>query len=213
MVIDMLEFSILFLIYAGVAVSIYQLYDIYCNQSQSIEEEDNETHAMRKDLKGLSLQAEEYSRTGSSSGFMQAVKDIYGRDFDPRLVLAAFSTEKSQYNAEALLRRKNNVLVNGKIKIRHLPFWKTNPPMTDIRGPLLTIIIINSLLVLFLGGLGVYTMAYEVSVTYLAWANSGLVLMLMIYSLILLTHILSKFDGYMHDIYRIGQLNNCLTRS
>ncbi|WP_136064656.1 hypothetical protein [Modicisalibacter radicis] len=206
----MLEFLILFLIYAGVAVSIYQLYDIYCNQSQSIEEEDNKTYAMREDLKGLALKAREQAATGSSSDFLQAAGAIYGRGLDPRVILAAFSTEKAQYNAEALLRRKHHVLVNGEIRIRHLPFWKTAPPAKDIRGTLLTVIIVNSLAVLFLGGLGVYTMAYEVTIDSLSWANSSFNLMVIIYALILFTHVLSKFDGYMHDIYRIGKLNDYL---
>ncbi|MDW5377901.1 hypothetical protein R6258_13300 [Halomonas sp. HP20-15] len=203
----MLELSILFLIYVGVALSIYQLYDIYCNQSQSIEEEDEKTHARRQVLKSLALKADEHARTGESSGFIQAVKAIYGPDIDPRMVLTAFSAEKPQDKAEALLRRKNNIVVNGRIKILHLSFWKTNPPAVDIRGTLLTVIIFNSLAVLFLGGLSVYTIAYEVSIDYLTWANSSLVLMLLVYSLIVLTHLLAKFDMYMHDIHQIGQLN------
>ncbi len=205
----MLEFLMIVMIYAGVAIAIYQLYDIYCNQSQSIEEEDDKTHAVRKSLKRLAVKAEQY-RSGESSGFSQAVKDIYGPDIDPRLVLAAFASEQPQSTAEALLRRKHKVVANGRIKIQQLPFWKTNPPTLDIRGALLTVIIANSLGVLFLGGLGVYTMAYEVSIASLAWANSSVVLVMLIYALIVLTHLLAKFDSYMHDIHQIGKLNERL---
>ncbi|MHB0776264.1 hypothetical protein [Halomonas sp. WWR20] len=201
----MLDVLIFITIYIGVTISIYQIYDIYYKLDSRDDEE--MSSAENGSFQSLSLKANEYARTGASPGFMQAVKNVFGCDLDHRIVLAAFAGEKPQINAAPLLRRKNNIVCNGKIRILHLPFWKTNPPTKDIRGVLLPVVIINSLLVLFLAGLSVYTQSYEVTVDYLWWFNSEFTLMVLIYTLILITHFLSKFGLYMHDIYQIGKLN------
>lgn len=201
----MLEVLMLVLIYAGVSLSVYQLYDIYC--SQSLEDEVDPLDA-EQGLRTLSLEAQQYAATGSSSGFIQAVKNSFGDDFDHRVVLAALSGEKGSASAQALLRRKDSIVSNGKIRIQHFRLCKTNPPTRDMRGALLLVVSISALLVMFLGGLSVYTVAYEISIDSLSWANSAFVIMLLVYALIAITHLMAKFDRYMHDLYQIGKLNN-----
>lgn len=201
----MLSIATFVLIYLGVCIAIYQLYDIYCAQSfgdarrlSGIEDEA---------LRDLSRHARQYARTGESAGFAASVDALFGKDLDPRVVLAAFSEGKADLDAAPLLRRRHNIVCNGAISIRHLPFWKTAPPGKSLRGPLLVLIIVNTLLAIFLGGLSVYTIGYEISWPTLAWANSAPLLMLLVYALILVTHLIARLDTYLHDIYRIGQLN------
>nr|WP_297462085.1 hypothetical protein [uncultured Halomonas sp.] len=202
----MLSALLFFMIFVGVTISVLQIYNFHYNLNFGVKEK--RSHAEEKSLNELTIKAKETSETGSSPGFIQAAKDVFGRDFDHRIVLAAFSGENREIYAEPLLRRKNNIVCNGKIKILHLPFWKTNPPKKDIRGLLLKIVFINCLLALFFGGLSVYTIAYEASAGYFSWFNNELILMLLIYALVLLTYVVSKFDIYMHDIYMIGKLDN-----
>lgn len=206
----MLSVLLLFLIYVGVCLSIYQVYDIYCNPNV-LEDEENTPSNENAALNDLSLQAKEYAETGRLSGFIQTVKKAFGEDIDYRVALAAFTGGNGLTEAEALLRRKNNVVLNGRIKIRHLSLFTTHPPTIDIRGPLLSTIVINMLIVLFIAGLSVLTTAYEFSIDSLSWTNNELILMLMIYFLIAFTHALSKFDRYMNDIYKIGKLNRHLS--
>ncbi len=85
----MLSIATFVLIYLGVCIAIYQLYDIYCAQSfgdarrlSGIEDEA---------LRDLSRQARQYARTGESAGFAASVAALFGKDLDPRVVLAAFS--------------------------------------------------------------------------------------------------------------------------
>lgn len=204
----MLTVLIFFLIYLGVTISIWQVYNFHYNLN--FRNQEIRSHIEESQLKDLSLKAKEYSETGTSSGFLQAVESVFGRDFDHRIVLAAFSRKDERAYVKPLLWRKNNIVCNGRIKILHLSFLKTSPPTIDIRGVLLITTIINSFLVLFLGGMSVYTIAYEVSVDHLSWFNDELVLMLAIYSVVAFTYLISRFDLYMHDIYQIGKLNNDL---
>lgn len=202
----MLSALLFFMIFIGVTISVLQIYNFHYNLNFGVK--GKKSHAEEKRLSDLSIKAQEYSETGASPGFIQAAKGVFGRDFDHRIVLAAFSGGREETYAEPLLRRKSNVVCNGKLKILHLPFWRTNPPKKDIRGVLLKVVFINCLLALFFGGLSVYTIAYEVSAGRLSWFNNEFILMLIIYALVLLTYVVSKFDIYMHDIYMIGKLGN-----
>lgn len=205
----MLSILIFVMIYAGVTLALYQVYDIHYNLN--FDDEEIKSRAESELLKDLSSKAKQYEESGATSGFIQTVKDVFGRGLDYRIVLAAFAEEKKYAYAEPLLRRKGKVVSNGEIKILHLPFWKTSPPKKDIRGILLPLIILNSLLVLGLGGLSVYTIAYKVSIDSLWWFNDELILMLIIYTLVLINHLVSKFDIYMHDLYQIGKLSDSLS--
>ncbi|MCG7600118.1 hypothetical protein MHM84_09985 [Halomonas sp. McH1-25] len=202
----MLSFLVFCMIFVGVTISLYQVYDVHYNLN--FDDEEQRPHALNKELKELSDKANEYSETGSPHNFMQAVNHIFGHGFDHRVVLAALTGERRHAYAEPLLRRKNNVVLNGRLKILHLPFWKTNPPTKSVRGILLTFILVNSLLALFWGAMSVYTVAYEVSISQLSWLNDEAILMALVYFSILLTYLASKLDSYMHDIYQVGKLNS-----
>lgn len=196
---------IFFMIFVGVTISVYQIYDFHYNLNFGVK--GKRPRGDNKDLRDLSLMAKESSETGASPSFIQAVENVFGCGLDHRIILTAFSEGKEEIYAEPLLRRKSNIVCNGKIQILHLPFWKTNPPTKEIRGLLLKIVLINCLLALFFGGLSVYTIAYEIPTDFLSWVNNELILMLAIFLLVLLTYVASKFDIYMHDIYMIGKLN------
>jgi hypothetical protein len=198
----MLSILIFFLIYAGVSITVYQLYDIY--HSQNFADEEKRARIGGQEIEDLAHQAKEYRETGSSTGFIKGVKAFFGSDFDPRIALAAFSQGDKLPNVEPLLRRKSNITCNGKIRIRH-PFGiKTNPPSKDSRGIAIALIIINCLLALFLGGLSVYSIGYDVPA---AWMHDESILMLLIYALILFTHLIARADNYLSDLYQIGKLN------
>ncbi|MGB8714610.1 MAG: hypothetical protein WCD50_15980 [Onishia taeanensis] len=198
----MLSILVFFLIYAGVSIAVYQLYDIY--HSQNFADEEKRARIGGQEVEELAHKAKEYRETGASMGFVKDVKAFFGSDFDPRVALAAFSQGDKLPNVEPLLRRKSNIICNGKISIRHAFGIKTNPPAKDSRGVAIAVIIINCLLALFLGGLSVYSIGYDVPA---AWMHDESILMLLIYALILFTHLIAKLDKYMNDLYQIGQLN------
>ncbi|WP_110648672.1 hypothetical protein [Salinicola peritrichatus] len=199
----MLTVLMLFLIFAGVAIAVYQVYDIYYDQNFGDDERRPETAAAEADG------ADAYASARSAS-WMQRFEALLGSDIDRRVVQAALAGNDTAAMVEPLRRRKRRLVCNGKIQIRHLPFWKTSPPRRDLRPALLIAVLVNCLLVLFLGGLSLYTIAYEVPGQAFAWTNSKFVLMVMIYTLIVLTYLISRFDRYMHDLYQIGKLNRYL---
>ncbi|RTR05906.1 hypothetical protein [Halomonas nitroreducens] len=196
------------LIYGGVLIAIYQIYRLYSEQIVA----DPQAHApdVAPDVRQLSALARESARTGASAGLAQAVTRVFGRDIDPRLVLAAFGEGGEGRQARALLRRRERLVCDGTLRVRHLPGWQTQPPRRDLRGGLLAITIVSCLLAIFLGGLSVFTIGYEVPAGPLAWMNSEVVLMLLIYTLIGVIHLVARLDGYLHDLYQIGRLNRQL---
>ena len=204
----MLSFLIFFMIFVGVTIALYQVYDIH--YQLNFDDEEQRPHTLNKELDELTVMAKECAATGTCASFIQAVNTVFGQGFDHRIVLAALTGDRSQQYAEPLLRRKNSLVLNGCIKILHLPFWKTRPPAREFRGALLAFIIANSLLALFWGAMSVYTVSYEITINSLAWLNDELVLMLLIYLSILLTYAASKLDLYLHDIYQIGKLNSVI---
>ncbi|MGM8932015.1 hypothetical protein [Salinicola halophyticus] len=199
----MLNITMLFLIFVGVAISVYQVYDIYYAQNF----EDDERQASNdSDLSRLSTQAEQYKTTGETHGLLELSGRLFGARFDRHLVLSAASRPQASPYLAALLRRQRHILSNGRVMVRHALSWKTRLPASDSRAVLLTIVLVNCLIVMFFGGLSLYTIAYQVSVESLKWMNSEWVLMLLIYAVILLTHAVSKLDAYLHDLYLIGTL-------
>lgn len=199
------------LIYLGVLIAIYQIYRLYSEQIVG-EHEDRSSDA-HPDLQALSTQARELARSGDATGFHQGVARVFGRDFDTRLAQAAFGEDCEGIHARALLRRRNRIVCDGTLRIRHLPGWQTRPPGKDPRGLLLAVTIVNCLLAIFLGGLSVFTIGYEVAAGPLAWMNNEVVLMLLIYALVGVIHLVARLDGYLHDLYQIGRLDRyCRTR-
>ena len=200
----MLSVLMYLLIFLGVAISVYQVYDIY--YAQNFEDDERRT-LDDSPLGQLSRQAEQYAATGESKGFLDLVGRLFGARFDKRLALSAASRpDASQYLA-ALLRRQRRIVSNGQVRVRHPLSWQTNPPVSDSRPVLLSLVLINCLVVMFFGGLSLYTIAYQVPVASLAWMNSEWILMLLIYAVIAMTHGISRLDAYLHDLYLIGTLN------
>ncbi|WP_148252114.1 hypothetical protein [Aidingimonas lacisalsi] len=207
----MFDYFIFLMIYAGITISIYQVYQAHYNQN--FGDYDKRRTAKSQEYKELCLKARQYEETGDASNFIQSVERIFGGNFDHRIALAAFVEGKEEINVESLLRRKHKIVCGDKVSIMHMPYWKTDPPSKDLRGVMLAVIVINCFLVIFLGGLSVYTVGYEVPVDYLVWLNDELVLMLLIYALIVVTHIVYRLDIYMYDIYQVGKLNDALRQS
>lgn len=199
----MLSAVMFVLIFLGVAISVYQVYDIY--YAQNFEDDERQS---RDDsaLGNLSRRAEEYQATGESGGLLELAGRHFGARFDDLLVLSAAARPKAPLYLAALMRRHRHIVSNGRIRVRHLFAWMTRPPSVDSRPLLLTLVLVNCLVVMFLGGLSLYTIAYQVSVASLAWMNSEWVLMLSIYAVIALTHVISRLDAYLHDLYLIGRL-------
>ncbi|WP_110642869.1 hypothetical protein [Salinicola sp. CPA57] len=200
----MLSVLMFLLIFVGVAISVYQVYDIY--YAQNFEDDERQTHR-DSPLGQLSRQAEQYAATGESQSFLDLVSRLFGARFDQGLVLSAASRPNASQYLAALLRRQRQIVSNGRVRVRHPLSWNTNPPTSDSRPVLLSLVLINCLVVMFFGGLSLYTIAYQVSVESLAWMNSEWVLMLLIYVVIAITHGISRLDAYLHDLYLIGTLS------
>ncbi|MDH4573825.1 hypothetical protein [Salinicola acroporae] len=200
----MLSVLTFFLIFLGVAVSVYQVYDIYYAQNF----EDDERQASRETPLGqLSRHAERYAATGESQRLLDTASRFFGAHLNPHLVLSAAKLPNAPRYLGALLRRRRRILANGQPRVRHFLAWKTDLPRKDSRPLLLSLVLVNCLVVMFLGGLSLYTVVYRVSLDSLAWANSDWILMLLIYLVIVMTHGISRLDGYLHDLYLIGALN------
>lgn len=200
------------LIYAGVLIAIYQLYRLY--SEQVVADPEAPSLDADPDVQALAALARESARTGASTGLAQAVARVFGRDVDPRLVLAAFAQDREGSAARALLRRRHRLVCRNTLRIRHLPGWQTRPPGRDPRGALLAVTIVSCLLAIFLGGLSVFTIGYEVPAGPLAWLNREGVLMLLIYALVGVIHLVARLDRYLHDLYQIGRLErHCRTLS
>ncbi|KAA0020545.1 hypothetical protein F0A16_01750 [Salinicola corii] len=192
------------LIFVGVAVSVYQVYDIYYAQNF---EDDERQASSETPLGQLSQQAERYAATGEPQRLLDIAGRLFGAHFDQRLLLSAASLPNAPQYLGALLRRGRRIVINGRLRVRHPLAWKTNLPRRDSRPVLLTLVLVNCLVVMFLGGLSLYTIAYRVPVESLAWMNSDWILMLLIYAVIAMTHGISRLDGYLHDLYLIGTLS------
>ncbi|GHC38012.1 hypothetical protein [Aidingimonas halophila] len=202
----MFNYLVFFMIYAGITISIYQVYQAHYNQN--FGDYDKRRDGKSQECRELCLKARQYEETGDASGFIQSVERIFGDNFDHRVALASVAEGGGEISLESLLRRKHNIVFDDKIRLVHMPGWKTDPPSKDIRGVMLSVIVTNCLLAIFLGGLSVYTVGYEVTLDFLAWTNDELVLMFVIYSLILVNYLVYRLDIYMYDIYQVGKLND-----
>lgn len=196
-----LIFSVIFV---GVAIAVYQVYDIY--YSQNFDDDERQSQG-KSPLARLSSEVEHYTHSGQSQGLTTLVDQLFSPDVDRRLLLSAASRPHAIRYLGALLRRQQRLVAKDPLKVRHPLAGETAPPARDSRPLLLSIVVVNCLLVMFLGGLSLYTIAYHVSVPALAWMNSEWILMLAIYAIVLVTHALSRLDAYLHDLYLIGTLS------
>ncbi|WP_251976595.1 hypothetical protein [Salinicola avicenniae] len=181
---------VLALIFAGVAFAVYQVYDIYYSQNFGDAEK----------------RAESSSASGeSASAHENHLRQLLGE----QLASAAMNDPALSANPEPLVRRRRTILLAGanEVRIRYLPFWTGKPVSRDYRQPLLIVVLCNCLLAMFLGGLSLYTMTYRVPGEAFAWMNDETVILAILAVVVFATHVLSKLDLFLHDIYQIGQLN------
>lgn len=183
---------ILVLIFAGVAFSVYQVYDVYYVQNFGDDEKQAEKEAY--DMASTSERLEMNERK---------LEKIFCRE----IVAAAMKDSALSRNPEPLLRRKGSVIFDERIKIRYLPFWIAKPITRNWREFFLIIVLVNCLVAMFLGGLSLYTVAYKVPGDTFSWMNNHVVALVLLMIVILLTHGIAKLDVYLHDLYRIGCLN------
>lgn len=202
----MLDALALLMIFIGVAFSIYQLYDIYYDQNFG----DDELIA-RGDVPDMEALAH-LAASGDDDAFRRAIRSTFGEDVDEGVIRRVLASESRQRRAEPLMRRGHRLVVDGGLRVRHLPFWQTRPPRHSFRTLLLLLILACCLTVLFLGGLSVYTIAYPLSAAWLSWANAPWILTVVIYGLIGLTHLLAGLDKYLHDLYELGRVDETAAR-
>ncbi len=210
----MLIYIVFFMIFVGVTIALYQVYEIHYNIN--VGNDKKLSKADKSHLKALSDQAKTATQTHARSDFDQAAANTLSPNLNRDIALKAFAEEEKGVYAIPLLRRKARLRFNGdsraninSVKVRHLPFWKTTLPHINIRAALITLVIVNCFLVQLLGAMSIYTLNYEISSSLLIWLNDPLVVVLVIYTLIFITYIISKFDRYMHDLYQLGKLFNC----
>ena len=199
----MLTVFIYFMIFVGVTIALYQVYEV--NYNINFANDLKLSSANKEHLSELAQKAGVARQTNDVSAFNQAVARILGPELDPELALRAFSEEKQSTYAIPLVRRRERLDFNREISVRHLPFWKTRLPTWDTRVLMISLVIVNSMLAQFLGGMSIYTLLYPFSATF-AWLNEPVILMLLTFVLIVISHGIFRFDMYLHDLYQIGKL-------
>ena len=208
----MLIYFVFLMIFVGVTIALYQVYEIHYNIN--VGNDKKLSTADKSRLKVLSDQAKHAQQNHAWADFDQSVTNTLGPEFNRSIALAAFAEEGAGSYAIPLLRRKKRLSFNGvreggdsnRIKVRHLPFWKTTLPHTNIRAALITLVILNCFLVQLLAAMSVYTLGYPVSIPWLAWLNDPMAVMLLIYAFIFTSLLISTFDRYMYDLYQLGKL-------
>ncbi|MCW4152784.1 hypothetical protein OM427_25035 [Halomonas sp. 18H] len=197
----MMVYLAFFLIFVGVTFALYQVYSVH--YAINFDDEEERPEPINRDMKTLVEEAGSGTSGEPSPGFESEVRRLFGQTVSTRLVLTAVH---SGY-LEPLLRRRRRVDARDGLTIAHLPFWKTRPPARYPRGPILTCLIICSLLALFWGGMSVFTLGYPLPGAGLAWANHLGVLTALVYASALLSWGAARLDGYLHDIQQIGRLS------
>lgn len=218
----MLTYIFFIMIFVGVTTALYQVYETHFNINFGNEKKLSSTD--KGHLIVLTDKAKIASQTNARTDFDQAVSCIFGPEFDQDIALAAFADEKESRYAAPLLRRRLRLRFNegaegkmsGDVKVHHLPLLmprflripclRTKLPRINVRGVLITLIIVNCFLVQLLGAMSIYTIHYEVPASILSWLNDPLIVMLSIYGLIFVSYLISKLDMYMHDLYQLGKL-------
>lgn len=200
----MLTVFIYFMIFVGVTIALYQVYEV--NYNINFANDLKLSNADQEHLSELTQKASIARQTSDASAFNQAATRIFGPGLAPELALLAFTEEKPGTYAIPLLRRRQQLDFNEEVSVRHLSFWKARLPKWDIRVLMISLVIVNSMLAQFLGGMSIYTLLYPFSSAAFAWLNEPVVLMLLTFVLIVISHGIFRLDMYLHDLYQIGKL-------
>ncbi|MBE0462169.1 MAG: hypothetical protein ACTIDY_01150 [Halomonadaceae bacterium] len=193
----MLTVFIYLMIFVGVTAALYQVYEV--NYNINFANDLKLSGAEKAHLDELAQKAEGAKAGGDASAFNQAVARIFGPNLDPHLVLRAFSEEKLSTYAIPLVRRRKRLEKGREASLRHLP-------RHNIRVLMISLVIVNSMLAQFLGGMSIFTLLYPATSPAFTWLNSPAILMLLTFVLIAASHGISRFDMYRHDLYQIGEL-------
>ncbi|WP_106375887.1 hypothetical protein [Vreelandella songnenensis] len=192
----MLTVFIYLMIFVGVTVALYQVYEV--NYNINFANDLKLSDADKAHLSELAQKAE-VAKRGDASAFNQAVARIFGSELDPHIVLRAFSEEKLSTYAIPLVRRRKRLENGREASLCHLP-------RRNIRVLMISLVIVNSMLAQFLGGMSIFTLLYPATSPAFTWLNSPAILMLLTFLLIAVSHGISRFDMYRHDLYQIGEL-------
>lgn len=201
----MLTVFIYFMIFIGVTAALYQVYEV--NYNINFANDLKLSSGDKERLSELSHKALLAKQAGGSADFDQAVAQTFGPQMDHHMALLAFTEEKAGTYAIPLLRRRGQLDVSGELRVRQLPFWKTRLPTWDVRVLMILLVIVNSMLAQFLGGMSIYTLLYPFSSATFTWLNEPSVLMLLTFVLIAISHGIFRLDMYLHDLYQIGKLS------
>lgn len=200
----MLTVFIYFMIFIGVTAALYQVYEV--NYNINFANDLKLSSGDKERLSELSHKALLAKQAGGSADFDQAVAQTFGPQMDHHMALLAFTEEKAGTYAIPLLRRRGQLDVSGELRVRHLSLCKTRLPTWDARVLMISLVIVNSMLAQFLGGMSIYTLLYPVASPAFTWLNEPVVLMLLTFVLIAISHGISRLDMYLHDLYQIGKL-------
>ncbi|WP_447554342.1 hypothetical protein [Vreelandella sp. EE22] len=199
----MLSALVYALIFIGVTVTLYQLYAVnYAINFDNHKKLSNEDWARLETLKAA---AADYQERKDITAFGDTVERTLGETFDKTLALEAFSHESNEA-AMALLRRRARLRFGSRLTVRH-PLLGTTPlPKRDWRALFISLVILNSLIAQFLGGMSIYTLLYRVETPALEWLNEPVILMVLIFLLVPLNYLIEQLDFYLNDLYRINRL-------
>ncbi|MFI0474152.1 hypothetical protein ACGLWX_15665 [Halomonas sp. HMF6819] len=193
------------LIFVGVTATLYQLYAV--NYAINFDNAQKLSSNNRAKLARLNAAAGQGVRGDDAHAetFDHAVEATLGEHFDKTLAREAIESD-DENAARALLRRHNDLHFDTRISARVGPLGRVHLPRRDWRALFITLVIINSLIAQFLGGMSIYTLLYPVQTPALSWFNEPAILMGLIFLLLPVNHLLGQLDFYLNDLYRIGRL-------
>ncbi|MCP1327540.1 hypothetical protein [Halomonas sp. 707D4] len=199
----MLSALIYVLIFVGVTATLYQLYAV--NYAINFDNHKRLSRDQAERLETLKHAGAEYRASGERAPFEQVVRSTLGEQVETALVREALEHDDEQA-IKALLRRRPRLRFGERVTVRHPLLGETRLPRRDWRSLFIGLVILNSLIAQFLGGMSIYTLLYRVETPSLAWLNEPSILMVLIFLLIPLTHAIGRLDFYMNDLYQVGRL-------
>lgn len=187
--------------------ALYQVYEthyrINFGNDKKLSDEDKSLLTTLSDDACLTLKTDDWST------FDQSISRLLGTAIPRDIARMAFAQEqKSTYTIPLLRSRQRLMFKSDKANtlVRHVPGLITKLPTLNVRGLLITLIIINCFLVQLLGAMSIYTLNYEVSMPALVWLNDPFAVMVVIYAFIFTSYVMARLDMYLHDLYQLGKL-------
>ncbi|MFG6667652.1 hypothetical protein ACGK9R_11135 [Halomonas sp. HNIBRBA4712] len=193
------------LIFVGVTATLYQLYAVnYAINFDNARKLSPSDHAKLERL-GAAAGQSGWDKDAQAETFDHAVDATLGEHFDKTLVREAIESG-DENAARALLRRHDDLRFGSRVSARIGPLGRAHLPRRDWRALFITLVIVNSLIAQFLGGMSIYTLLYPVQTPALSWLNEPAILMGLIFLLLPVNYLIGQLDFYLNDLYRIGRL-------